>query len=709
MPRERFVPTLAAAALAALALAAPAALAGIDVEVGLKAKAKGTILPEGEVETFRIDAVAGSVLNFAASPKRNVSITMGAELRDPDDLVVALPAGSVDQNKVKAKGIALTKTGTYTLRILAEGTGEYSLSIAGKAPKGSPKPKMRKLDLRGGVLGAPAGGETVLSRIVDETGGTILVDDPTSDLDGAALDIPAGAFDGPTPVTISTSPPAVSPTDDDRQASGPSVLLGPSGTEFSQAITVTLPYDPAQVPANADPQDLEVLIVEDDGSTTTANPSAVDEEAETVTVQTTSFSVCIPISVPGVARLGLNPGGDEYWMLNQFATMNDGGQTNDSRGRQFETEIGEVSFYGNGTFAYSSENRDLSYTDPFNGNSFTSTAEANSGAGTYTYGPDGRSIQVDTGEGSPLELRVTRNARYMIGREGSGTDTGVGNFLFIRKNTLPLSSASLQGTWNVMGVELSIDNYNSPGTLGLRPHRLSGTVAFDGAGGVRMTASAKKARFDYSTGTWSMESESEGGGATYAVQEDGTVVITTAPEGEGETGDVLRLFPGEGLDAMFFVDDQPCGDCTFYAILVRQSADFDASIVQGNYRFLSMIYEPDSYGDEGSFAPDLRMQAEEVSLDFAAGGTASGSQSQHAIRRDPGTPGGVGVENTTDTFNLSWSVDRKGKLTLQTGDSGAPVGFIVPGGDFGTLGTSTSSNSDDFLFGFFLKPPPATN
>ena len=708
MHREFYVPALAAAALAALALSAAPALAGIDVEVGLKAKAKGTILPEGEVETFRITALSGSVLNLAASPKKKAPLSLGAELRDPDDLVVALPAGSVDQGKVKARGIALTKTGTYALRIVAEGTGEYALSISGKGPAGSPKPKLRKLDLRGGSLGAPAGGETVLSRIVDETGGTILVDDPTSDLDGAALDIPAGAFDGPTAVTISTSPPAVSTTDDERQASGPSILFGPSGTEFGEAVTVTLPYDLSQVPAGEDPQDLRVLIVEDDGSSTTVDNPVVDEEAGTVTLQTTTFSVCIPISVPGVARIGLTPGGDEYWMLNQFSRMEpDGG--NDSRSRLFEMEFGDLSFYGDGSFAYSLENRDISYSDLTDGNTFSSTAEANAGTGTFSYGPDGRSVLLDTGEGSPLAMRVTRNARYMAGRNGSGAETEVSSYLLLRKNTAPLTPASLQGTWNALGMEVSFDGTNSPGPIGIRLHRISGSLALDGAGGARLTAAAKKSEFDSSTGNWSMRSESEGGTASYAVQEDGTILVTTEAEG-GDQPDVLRVFPGEGLDTMFLVDDQPCGDCTFFMMLVRQSADFDASQVQGNYRLLNLNVEPDSYGvNGGGFAADLRMQDEEVSLDFAPGGTASGTSDYHSLHRDAGVAGGIAVENDGETFTLPWTVDRKGKFVLQTGDAAAPVGFFAPGGDFGALGTSVSSSSDDYLFGFVLKPPPPQN
>jgi len=702
----RAVRSLAPAALAALALAAPHAGAAVDVQVPLKAKARGTILPEGEIEIYRFDADAGTVINLSISPKKGLPLSMGAILRGPDGAVVALGEGAVDGGKVKAKGVALATTGSYVLRVAAEGTGEYSLSLSGKPPVKGPKVKTLKLDLRGGSLGAPAGGETVLSRIVDETGGTVLVDDPGSDLDGTSVDVPPGAFDGPTILTIRSSPPAVSPVDDDRQASGPSVEFGPSGATFADAVTVTLPYDLASVPAGEDPQDLKVLVVEDDGSSLTVNPSTVDEDARTVTVQTTSFSVCVPISVPGVARIGLDPGGDEYWLLIQGASMQTDG-SDDSRAREFGLFVGEVSLYGDGTFQYSEEDRVISWSDASMGSTFSSTAEADSGSGTYSYGADGQSLLFDTGEPTPLPVRVTRDARYMTGREALPGEASVSNYLFLRKHTDPLSPASLQGTWNAVGLEVSFNSTGSPDPLGMRLHRISGAFTFDGEGGFGATEAAKKAEFDSSTGNWSMRSESDSGGGTYAVQGDGTALLTFPPEDPGDTGDILRLFPGDGLDVMFAVDDQPCGDCTFFIALVRQSEDFASSLVAGNYRFLNMDFEPDAFGENGRFAPDLRLQDEEISVDFASNGTASADQSHHSIRRDSGVAGGVSVENTSDSFNVSWTVDRKGKFAFVVpGENAAPVGFLVPGGDFGALGTSTSSGSDDFLLGFLLKPPP---
>jgi hypothetical protein len=792
---------LAAASLVLLGL--PAA-AGVDAEVPPAIKAKGTVLPEGEVETYRFFAAAGSSLTVTASPAKGSTLQLAAALDDPLGAPVSLPAAVA--GKVAARGVILPLSGSYELRLSGTGTGEYGLALTAKAAKKSgatvalgasatgafafsappgsavtlvakaakgsgavprfgnltgdayavdlsaagkvspaghvvkvlpvggtgdlsvevvngaavagdvlvsavvkaPKTKRAKLDLRGATLGMPAGGETVFSRIVGAAGGVVAVADPSSDLDGAAVDVPAGAFEAPTVVTIASSAPVVDPTDDVRQSSGPAVDLGPSGTVFGDAVLVTLPYDLAAVPADASPQDLKVLVREDDGTTLTVNPMAVDETAGTVTVQVTGFSVCVPISVPGISRIGLEPGGDPYWVLIQDASLGtDAG--GDSRARDFGMEVGEVSFYGDSTFQYSLEERRISWSDGGNGTTFNSEALADVGGGTFSYGADGQTVVLDTGSGTPLSMVTTRDARYMAGREGDPARTGASNYLFLRKNADPVDASSFDGTWSAVGLEVSFNGYGSSGPMGMGMHRFQGSLTFDGEGGFRFAIVDRKHEFDGTTGSWGLQGESQGGSGTYAVQGDGTAILSIPPEDPGDQGDSLRVFPGEGLETLVVVDDQPCGDCTFYIVLVRQSSGFDRSAVAGDYRALLFQYEPESYGAVSGQVADVSLSEEDASVVFSSNGTATVSIDDHGVRRDTLATGGVAVDNGTENLDVSWSVDAKGKFAFTVPGESPPSGFLVPSGDFGALGIPPSSASGDYTAGFLLKPPPKKN
>jgi hypothetical protein len=807
MRRPILVPMLAAALAAGLAVSQ--ARAGVDVQIPLKAKAKGTILPEGEIETFRFAATAGTVVAVSVKAARGADLDLALEILDPDgDPIVLGPDVLTDTGtKLRVKGLTLETTGTWTLRLSAEGTGAYSLTFTAKpqakfsgtlalpgsgmlpfdfsAPAGSDvllvakaaqgsaasprfgmltgtdyaldlsdegkrtgtshavmahdvggkgdlsvevtnasaaggdvdvsvkvrpaKARPLKLDLRGASLGEPGGGETVLARVIDSAGGTVTVEDPESDLDGAGVDIPPDAFEEPTLVTIQSSPTIVPATDDDHQASGPSIFLGPSGTVFGEAVTVTLPFDLSQVPADADPQDLQVLVQEDDGSSRVVNPSAVDEEAGTVTVQTTTFSICVPISVPGVARIGLAPGGDQYWaMLMEYRMDTDPGD--DSRSRQFRLELGEGALFADGTFTASLDARTIQYSDGSDSSTFNSGANAEYPSGTWSYGADGQTILLDAGGDHSPTLTVTRDARYAVGRGNSPSDTGVHLDLFVRKHGEPMTLASLNGSYHFLAVELGFNPSGAGSPMGIKVSREIGTLILDGQGGVQGSAAGRKMEFDQFTGDYSNRSEGGGGTGSYTIEGDGTVLLTFDPDEVGDSPDVLRVYPAEGLDVMFGADKDPCGDCVFVFALVRQSSDFSASDVSGDYVFKALEVEPSSYGIESPFTGDVGLHDESVAITFSGGGTFTGQGDQHKVRRDTGVAGGVSVENGVDSLNASWSVDRKGKLVISVpGETGAPVGGVAPAGDVGALVTNVSTNDETFNFGFFVRPPPPKN
>ena len=133
----RLAPRPAAlAAGLALALLAPAARADVSSELPPKASVKSTLVPAGETEVFRVDAVAGSTLDLSLSAKKKEALTsFDVELRGPDDELVDLSSASDTGKKFSVKKLVLMSSGTYTLTVGGEGTGEYSLSLTVGAPK----------------------------------------------------------------------------------------------------------------------------------------------------------------------------------------------------------------------------------------------------------------------------------------------------------------------------------------------------------------------------------------------------------------------------------------------------------------------------------------------------------------------------------------------------------------------------------------------
>ncbi|UCH10492.1 MAG: tandem-95 repeat protein, partial [Fidelibacterota bacterium] len=115
---------------------------------------------------------------------------------------------------------------------------------------------------------------------VGSEGGTV-----TSDA-GALIDIPAGALDSDVEIQIGefTDPPA------GADVAGPMFFFGPSGTQFSVEVTITVPYDPELVPEGFDESELVLLLYNEYDGTWEALPSSVNTIAHTITGVTTHFS-----------------------------------------------------------------------------------------------------------------------------------------------------------------------------------------------------------------------------------------------------------------------------------------------------------------------------------------------------------------------------------------------------------------------------------
>ena len=100
----------------------------------------------------------------------------------------------------------------------------------------------------GGEDGGDAGGGTPpASTGVGAAGGTV------SGPNGAKVVIPPGALAVATPIVIEQSSAGAPPLPAGFTASGPIFAFTPHGTTFVLPATVTLPFDPTQVPAGATP------------------------------------------------------------------------------------------------------------------------------------------------------------------------------------------------------------------------------------------------------------------------------------------------------------------------------------------------------------------------------------------------------------------------------------------------------------------------
>jgi transglutaminase-like putative cysteine protease len=107
------------------------------------------------------------------------------------------------------------------------------------------------------------------------------------------LYVPAGAVSETTPVTIKlctgTPAPADPPPDDTPQiyTFGNLYDLGPAGIEFSEPVTVTIPYDPALLPTGADESNIGLLYY--NGQNWAPVERQIDTVNKTLSLQTKAF------------------------------------------------------------------------------------------------------------------------------------------------------------------------------------------------------------------------------------------------------------------------------------------------------------------------------------------------------------------------------------------------------------------------------------
>jgi hypothetical protein len=663
-----------------------------------------------DVDSFPFAAPVGSLLSFRAAPVPGSGCNPVIE-------GLTIGEANIIEFVETVKGVVHTAT----FGPLAEG-GEMYASIFNDAGTAGdalvsvkvkpPKAKPGKFDLRGVALGRPSGGETLVGRMLDGDGGTVTAEDEEGDLYGASVTFPADALAGPTLVTLaSTPPPPIGDPDD--QAAGPAVDFGPSGVVFGAPALITLPIDPALIPADADITDVRILIVEDNGESRIEFPTGFN--AGSVTVETTGFSVCCPIIQSGPPALGLNPGGDEYWYLEFLAEMYGGAQ--DSRQRSLSVTLGAFSFYGDGTLQAAGDQRGFSWQnqDAPGGSGLpisAGLAQFSQGDGVslnWAYDASGRRIVLS---GSPEELptfRISRDGRYVAGRHDASVEPD-GQALFgVRKNTAALTAASIQGTWTCLYLEADVSNDPTTGAAYPKTARGTGTFQFDGTTGCRVSFTQRRPRFVPATQSFVHETESATvNDGTYAIDVDGTVLVTLPGIADGGGDTILRAYPGDGLELMFCRHDTFVGNAAMGMVLVRQGSGLSKASLSGDYHGADVGVDPQSYfTSPPSSVPvgDFSCRQEGILGVFDGGATASFTFDVHSVQRDSGNPDGVLKENYVDTLVAGVSVTSTGKLVLDGGE-GKIVGQVSRDAQFFVGVTDLANTTQDYSMFFAFRAPP---
>jgi Bacterial Ig-like domain (group 2)/Right handed beta helix region len=190
----------------------------------------------------------------------------------------------------------------------------------------------RKLGVTWVVASAEAASDSVKVRVVPvpvtppASGAAAPV--TTSVLSGAvSLTIPPGATTAPT-LTVAPVPTAPA---DDRIPAGGAYVFGPDGAQFATPITVSLRYDPAQIPA-AKRKLLRLHLVE--GSTVTEVPgSTVDSASGRVSAPVSHFSTYAILVPADPSQVAVSAGAGQSTFVNYELPAQPAVLVRDAQGR----------------------------------------------------------------------------------------------------------------------------------------------------------------------------------------------------------------------------------------------------------------------------------------------------------------------------------------------------------------------------------------
>jgi pre-peptidase len=658
--------------------------------------------------------------------------------------------GDLDGSDVSTLGSF--KTNQHKVKLTGVSGGDHELSVDNLGATGGdvkvtitvspPAVTKDNLDFRGTTLGTAAGGESVLGRTVGAFGAILAVADPSVDLDGAGVTVPAGALGQDIRVILSSTTAPDLPDPDATLLAGPTLLVDAGDASFALPLLVTLPYDPTLVPADRDPTtDLRVLRVSDSGATSVLTPVAggVDTTNDLVTVQTQGFSKFAPFSPKGAPNLS----GRSYWHLFlefQFET----GPGNDSRVREVYLGKGSVTLGDSNTpksFSYlgtddwmrvdtgdnvaAFEADSTGMTQPWLTGSVTSgVGSASFPDGTWKYDAGGQTITVKIEDDDEMTYWMSADGSILVS-DGEPDDDDPNGFIDIAIEKHPTATkASVAGSYYVGEVEISA--WAPPGGPGhLAFYRSFGNLTLKSDGTFTYGATEKDAEWDAMDQQWQYEDAGGSISGTFTVS-GGKITLSFLDDGDPSSFEFMVGVGGEVL-----LGGKLENDGTWAAALAiigtKQGSKLDEKTCKGDYEAVALEFSPhrydvtfghyefDQFGNPTNLLYESTLSAadwtfnqlgEDWSFDGSSKLSLTGGP-EKAVYRDTGETGGLAVDNgTSDSVTLKYEVNSKGRLKAWNSTEWF-VGGTTSSGLFSWLVDDPEENIRVWGLYFQVRTPPA--
>ena len=685
--------------LSAAVFAAVPAFGGVDAEGPAALKAKGSILPAGDVDVFRFEGEAGTLLTFKLAAMKKAPLVFDPVLTGPGEADVDLSGATVKGSKFSVSKLALPATGAYRLEVGGDGTGDYSLSLKAKV-KGL---KTLKLDVRAAVLGRPGGGEVFLRRVPGAGGVLLAVDDPDCDLDGAELAIPPGALEeGAAVVLASADPPAMESLD--RNPAGPAAEVGPSDLVLGAGVTLTLPFDPDLLPTDATAAALQVCAARGGAAPALEAPVLLDEADALFTVALTGACRLAAAVRSGPPRVEAGDGA--FWVLSLGMDF-DGSA--DSRVREAKLAHGTAVF-GASTVAVSFSERWIRWENrnKAGGTGFTgfdagvqSGATPSSATLGWTRGAGGEVVL----EGDAPRFLPSADGSVFVGRSEEPGSTSVGIDIAVRKPSRTLAMADLAGAWHWGALSLEVQDTGDPANpAGIDAMRMFGTLVLGADGKIVLAGTQYAAETDFSNGEMFETVETFTLKGTAALQGDGSLVFDFGPDPEGPRP--MRALPGREGDAMLVTFDAFNGEELLAIIALRQASGFSVGDVAGTWQGGGIWFDPRPYFVESYPVPDFAAGSERLELAFNASGPRMDivSAAGRSFSRN-GETGALEIDDYDDTGSMPLSVTAKGKITLTEPEGGKAVGAASGDGQVAFIVNDPARKGGDLFMAVTVRKP----
>ena len=503
--------------------------------------------------------------------------------------------------------------------------------------------------------------------LTQASGGVLVVSDPSSELSGTSVTIPAGSLPDDRTITVSSvSNSGLVPAN---------VLvteIGPSGTQLdpTQPASIMIKYDPQYLIDNnitiADLSTLKVVSFDDDVAAETLAQLDIDTTNFLVTAETTHFSYFAVLGYSNASLKGY------YRVVGYNYNRNDSPQLAPAVGaalpspKGFESDQLTVNFDGNGKWT--------SYDESQNDDGVVTKVPAgNLPSGSYAVLPDGTfTLTVTTnGSGAYTGQVLAGGSNFVLAQLTPGDDPGI--VVGIQRIDRSYSNASLDGDYSCVGLYADSSAAQGPApAVGSPLPALKGfssnsqcSVTFDGLGNYTGTTTDSHDGGLYFNQNFS---------GTYSVAGDGTVSFTPTGESVAEIDGQL-LAGGSSLIASATGGNDP----EVELFIQQQPGAYSLASLKGKYTVVDYGYDHTTLQEPmpspGAILPAPNgFQSTVVIMDFDGLGnfTASGTVNEDGMIGpiSNGTTGNYAINGdgsvdlTSAGLKLSGQMLRNGSMFI---------------------------------------------